>query len=42
MVAEGAQNILTGQWWTAFFPGLLIALAVMGLHFVGDDLGGDR
>lgn len=42
MVAEGAQNMLTGQWWTAFFPGLLIALAVMGLHFVGDDLGGDR
>lgn len=42
MVAEGAQNILTGQWWTAFFPGLLIALTVMGLHFVGDDLGGDR
>lgn len=42
MVAEGAQNMLTGQWWTAFFPGLLIALTVMGLHFVGDDLGGDR
>ncbi|HEY0118620.1 MAG TPA: ABC transporter permease [Cellulomonas sp.] len=42
MVAEGAQNMLTGQWWTAFFPGLLIAVAVMGLHFVGDDLGGDR
>lgn len=42
MVAEGAQNMLTGQWWTAFFPGLLIAVTVMGLHFVGDDLGGDR
>ncbi|MEN1975378.1 ABC transporter permease [Cellulomonas sp. P4] len=42
MVAEGAQNMLTGQWWTAFFPGLLIAVTVTGLHFVGDDLGGDR
>lgn len=42
MVAEGAQNMLTGQWWTAFFPGLLIAVTVMDLHFVGDDLGGDR
>lgn len=42
MVAEGAQNMLTGQWWTAFFPGLLIALTVMALHFVGDDLAGDR
>lgn len=42
MVAEGAQNMLTGQWWTAFFPGLLIAVAVTGLHFIGDDLAGDR
>lgn len=42
MVAEGAQNMLTGQWWTAFFPGLLIAVTVMALHFVGDDLAGDR
>lgn len=42
MVAEGAANMLTGQWWTAFFPGLLIAITVMALHFIGDDLGGDR
>lgn len=41
MVAEGATNMLTGQWWTAFFPGLMIAIAVMGLHFIGDDLAGD-
>jgi len=42
MVAEGAANMLTGQWWTAFFPGLMIAIAVMSLHFIGDDLAGDR
>ncbi|WGX97161.1 ABC transporter permease [Nocardioides sp. L-11A] len=42
MVSEGAANMLTGQWWTAFFPGLLIAITVMALHFIGDDLGGDR
>lgn len=42
MVSEGAQNMLTGAWWTAFFPGLMIAIAVMSLHFIGDDLGGDR
>ncbi|MBB3041105.1 ABC transporter permease subunit [Nocardioides sp. LMS-CY] len=42
MVAEGAANMLTGQWWTAFFPGLMIAVTVMALHFIGDDLGGDR
>ena len=42
MVSEGAANMLTGQWWTAFFPGLMIAVTVMALHFIGDDLGGDR
>ena len=42
MVAEGAANMLTGQWWTAFFPGLMIAVAVASLHFIGDDLAGDR
>ena len=42
MVAEGAANMLTGQWWTAFFPGLMIAITVMALHFIGDDLGGDN
>ncbi len=42
MVAEGAQNMLTGQWWTAFFPGLLIAITVTALHFIGDDLAGDH
>lgn len=42
MVAEGAANMLTGQWWTAFFPGLMIAVTVMALHFIGDELAGDR
>jgi peptide/nickel transport system permease protein len=42
MVAEGATNMLTGQWWTAFFPGLMIAITVMALHFIGDELAGDR
>lgn len=41
MVAEGAANMLTGQWWTAFFPGLMIAITVMALHFIGDELAGD-
>lgn len=41
MVAEGASNMLTGQWWTAFFPGLLIAITVAALHFIGDDLAGE-
>lgn len=42
MVSEGASNILTGQWWTALFPGGMIVLAVMSMHFIGDELGGDE
>lgn len=38
MVAEGANDVITGQWWTALFPGGMIVLAVMAFHFVGDEL----
>lgn len=41
MVAEGSPDIITGQWWTALFPGALIVLAVMAFHFIGDELGGE-
>jgi peptide/nickel transport system permease protein len=41
MVAEGAPDIITGQWWTALFPGGMIVLAVMAFHFIGDEFGGD-
>jgi peptide/nickel transport system permease protein len=41
MVAEGAPDVITGQWWTALFPGGLIVLAVMAFHFIGDELGGE-
>ena len=41
MVSEGAANVLTGQWWTALFPGGMIVLAVMAFHFIGDELGGE-
>ena len=39
MVAEGAPDIITGQWWTALFPGGMIVLAVMAFHFIGDEFG---
>ncbi len=42
MVAEGAPEIITGQWWTALFPGGMIVLAVMAFHFIGDELGGSE
>ncbi len=42
MVSEGASDVLTGQWWTSLFPGLLIVLVVAAFHLVGDNLGDDR
>lgn len=41
MVAEGAPDIITGQWWTALFPGAMIVLAAMAFHFIGDEFGGE-
>lgn len=38
MVAEGANDVITGEWWTALFPGGMIVVAVMAFHFIGDDL----
>ena len=41
MVAEGAPDIITGQWWTALFAGGMIVLAAMAFQFIGDDLGAE-
>jgi peptide/nickel transport system permease protein len=41
MVAEGTPDIITGQWWTALFPGGLIVLAAAAFHFIGDEFGGE-
>lgn len=38
LVSEGAQYIVTGQWWTSFFPGLAILLAVFCFNLLGDAL----
>jgi peptide/nickel transport system permease protein len=38
MVAEGAQFIVSGQWWIAFFPGLTLMLAVFCFNLLGDGL----
>lgn len=42
MVAEGANDIITGQWWTSLVPGAMILVAVMAFHLVGDDLRGKQ
>jgi peptide/nickel transport system permease protein len=36
MVAEGAQNIDSGEWWTWLFPGLAILVVVLAFNWVGD------
>jgi peptide/nickel transport system permease protein len=38
MVAEGAANIVSGEWWVALFPGLALMLAVFCFNLLGDGL----
>ena len=36
MILIGRSNITTGQWWTAVFPGLILAVAVFGFNLISD------
>jgi len=38
MVAEGATYIISGEWWVAFFPGMVLMLAVFCFNLLGDGL----
>lgn len=38
MVSEGAQYIISGEWWLFFFPGLALVLAVFSFNLLGDGL----
>jgi peptide/nickel transport system permease protein len=38
MVAEGANFIITGEWWVALFPGLALVLVVLSLNLLGDGM----
>jgi peptide/nickel transport system permease protein len=38
MVAEGASNIVSGEWWVALFPGLVLMAAVFCFNLMGDGL----
>ncbi|MBK8021171.1 MAG: ABC transporter permease [Chloroflexi bacterium] len=38
LVSEGAQHIVTGEWWIWLFPGAAIVLASLGFSLVGDSL----
>ncbi|MWG34959.1 ABC transporter permease [Halomarina oriensis] len=39
MLSEGVNNgLLTGQWWLSFFPGLFLAVTVLGFNLLGDGM----
>ncbi len=38
MVAMGVARLTSGAWWISFYPGLCIAVAVMGFNLIGDGL----
>ncbi|MEO0763196.1 MAG: ABC transporter permease, partial [Pseudomonadota bacterium] len=38
MVAEGANFIVSGEWWLAVFPGAALMLAVFTFNLMGDGL----
>jgi peptide/nickel transport system permease protein len=38
MISLGIERIVSGEWWVSFFPGLAIAVAVMGFNLIGDGL----
>ena len=38
LVAEGAQFIVSGEWWVSFCPGAVLMLAVFSFNLLGDAL----
>ena len=38
MVAEGAQYIVSGEWWVSLFPGAVLMIAVFCFNLLGDGL----
>jgi len=38
MVAEGANFVISGEWWLAVFPGLALMTAVFAFNLLGDGL----
>lgn len=39
MLSNGVeQGLLTGEWWWSFFPGLFLALTVLGFNLLGDGM----
>jgi len=38
MISDGAEGLITGEWWLSFFPGLVCMLAILGLNLLAEGL----
>jgi len=38
MIRQGAEFMVTGQWWVAIFPGIALIFLVFGLNLLGDGI----
>ncbi len=38
MIAVGAKNVYTGEWWPSIFPGIALALTVLGFALLGETM----
>ena len=38
MIRQGAEYMVTGEWWVAIFPGAALILLVLGMNMLGDGL----
>ncbi|CDZ42240.1 Dipeptide transport system permease protein (ABC superfamily, membrane) [Neorhizobium galegae bv. officinalis] len=38
LIANGFEFMLSGQYWISFFPGIALALSIVGINLVGDHL----
>lgn len=39
MIGVGAEDLITGYWWSSLFPGLVMGLTVLGFGLLGEFLG---
>jgi peptide/nickel transport system permease protein len=38
MIRQGAEYVISGQWWVATFPGIALMVLVLGFNLLGDGL----
>ena len=38
MIRQGAEYVISGEWWVATFPGLALIGLVLGFNLMGDGL----